>query len=175
MGCKTVNEYRDETRGIYQREECAKQLISFEGLVFRGRNGVYNVTPTDIDGCVQLDAENCFIFFELKHSGGMSSGQESALAKLCDAILDSGREAVVFMAVHNVPLPEVVLAKDAKVTKIYYGDEKFPRKWHNHKHEQKTLKEAMDGFVDYIKKKNHREDNKGEVETQCQEDTKREG
>lgn len=146
MGCKTVNEYRDETRGIYQREECAKQLISFEGLVFMGRNGMYNVTPTDIDGCVQLDAEDCFIFFELKHSGGMPSGQERALEKLCDAVQAGGKNAVVFMAVHNVPLPETILAKYAIVSKVYWKG-----KWHDTWHNQKTLAEDINDYLNCIR------------------------
>lgn len=141
-----MNQYKDETRGLYQREECAKQLISFEGLVFRGRNGKNNVTPTDIDGCVQLDAENCFIFFELKHSGGMPTGQKDALAKLCDAVAAGGKNAVVIMAIHNVPVPEKILAKNAIVDEVYWNS-----KWHSIRHKQEKLGDVAKNYIDYIK------------------------
>lgn len=64
-----MKHYSDENRGTLQNEQYAKQLISFEGMKYDGRNGYKNVTPTDVDGFMQLDVENCFIFFELKRYG----------------------------------------------------------------------------------------------------------
>lgn len=90
MGVQIVNQYNDASRGVFQDASLAKQLVSFEGLKFRGRNGVCNVTPTDIDGLVQLDKEKCFIFFELKHSGAVPYGQATALAKLADFVQAGG-------------------------------------------------------------------------------------
>ena len=142
-----MNQYNDATRGIFQNENHAKQLVSFEGMKFAGRSGLYNVTPTDIDGLVQLDKENCFIFFELKHSGGVSNGQGSALMKLCDALNDSGAECTVLIALHNTPYPETIVAKDAVVTYAYYKGHLYPVREH------RNLYEIAKNFIDYVKKK----------------------
>lgn len=145
-GVLGVRQYNDNSRGTYQREDCAKQLISFEGLKFRGRNGVYNVTPTDIDGYVQLDIENCVIFFELKYTGKVSEGQGSALSRLCDAVQAGGMHCALIVAVHSVPLPNVIIAKDAIVKTVYWKG-----KWWNKPFSERqiTLGEIAMKFVNY--------------------------
>ena len=143
MGGEIMNSYEDGSRGKFQTE-FAKQLVSFEGLKFKGRNGISNVTPTDIDGLVQLDNENCFIFFELKHSGGVPFGQSSALEKLADAVRAGGTECVVFIAVHNTPYPDTIVAKDAVVRNIYWNG----RWWIERGN--RTLHEIAMSFIDFI-------------------------
>lgn len=140
-----MNNYSDANRGRFQNEKLAKQLVSFEGLRFKGRNGFNNVTPTDIDGCVQLDNENCFIFFELKHSGSVPGGQSGALTKLCDAVNAGGVECVVFVAEHNTPYPETIMAKNAIVKRIYWNG----KWWREPK--GRTLHEIAINFIDFIK------------------------
>lgn len=143
-----MNSYRDVSRGQFQNLNYAKQIVSFDGLRFMGRNGLCNVTPTDVDGLVQLDKENCFILFELKHSGDMSTGQESALTKLCDAIQAGGTNCIVFMAVHNTPYPEPIIAKDAVVKRVYWNG-----RWYiDRKNENRKLYEIALSFVDFIKR-----------------------
>lgn len=144
MGGEVVNNYNDANRGTFQTEY-ARQLVSFEGLKFKGRNGLANVTPTDIDGVVQLDNENCFIFFELKHSGGVPSGQATALARLADAVQNGGTDCVVFVAIHNTPFPQTIMAKDAVVKYIYWNG-----KWCPEKKQRKLYEIALD-FINYIK------------------------
>lgn len=139
-----MNHYEDNNRGTFQTEY-AKQLVSFDGLKFKGRNGLNNVTPTDIDGLVQLDNENCFIFFELKHSGSVPSGQSSALEKLADAVQAGGVNCVIFIAVHNTPYPETIMAKDAIVRNIYWKG-----KWYV-EYKGRTLHKIALSFIDFIK------------------------
>lgn len=141
-----MNSYNDSTRGTFQNESYAKQLISFDGLKFKGRNGLMNVTPTDIDGVVQLDNENCFIFFELKHSGGVPTGQSDALKKLVDAVQAGGVNCVLFVAVHNTPFPETIMAKDAIVSRIYWNGKSY-----NVWDKQRVLYEVAQNYVKYIK------------------------
>ena len=141
-----MNSYNHATRGTYQKEDLGRQLVSFEGLLFKGRTGLQNVTPTDIDGLVQLDNENCFIFFELKHSGGMPRGQAEALEKLCDAVQAGGTDCVVILAEHNVEYPETIIAKDSIVKGLYMNG-----KWYRGT-KGRTLKEIALGYIDYIKK-----------------------
>ena len=143
-----MNQYDNASRGTFQNENHAKQLVSFEGLRFKGRNGISNVTPTDIDGLVQLDKENCFIFFELKHSGGVPYGQASALTKLADAVQAGGTNCVVFVAVHNTPFPQTIIAKDSIVRNIYWKG-----KWYV-EYKGRTLYEIAINFIDFIKEDN---------------------
>ena len=97
----------------------AKQLVCFDGLYLTGRNGYRNIWPTDIDGYIQLDVENLFIFLELKYKGGMKDGQERALTRLADAV---GENAYVLLAEHDVSDPDKpIMVKDAEVKKIYRG------------------------------------------------------
>ena len=98
-----MNQYENSTRGVIQCEKYAKQLVSYGGLVFKGKTGHYNVTPTDIDGLIQLDNENCFIVIELKHSGDAPEGQKKALQNLAAAIRKGGSNCVVILAEHGTP------------------------------------------------------------------------
>lgn len=146
MGVQTLNNYNDLSRGTFQTDY-GKQLISYEGLTFNGRSGHQNVTPTDIDGVVQLDNENCFIFFELKYSGGVPDGQKTALTRLADAIQAGGKNCIVIVAVHGTAYPEKVIAKEATVTDFYLCG-----KWHKEK-KQRKLYEFAQNYISYIKRK----------------------
>ena len=141
-----MNQYCNATRGTFQSESNAKQLVSFEGLRFTGRNGRANVTPTDIDGLVQLDNEDCFIFFELKHSGGVPTGQEGALEKLVDAVSSGGKDCVLFVATHNTEKPKTIMARDSIVKKVYWMG-----KWYQ-SNKGFTLYHAINCYIKYIKK-----------------------
>ena len=100
----------------------AKQLICFDGLRFEGRNGFRNVWPTDIDGYIQLDAENLFFLLELKYApkyDGVKKGQAGALTRLADAV---GENCYVLIAEHEVTNPkDPIMVRDAIVKKIYRG------------------------------------------------------
>lgn len=137
--------YEDEYRGTFQSERYAKQLISFEGMRFQGRSARANVTPTDIDGFIQLDAQNCFIFFELKHGGEVPGGQSSALTKMVDAIAEGGAESVLYVAVHDNPEGETVMAKEAKVKRLYWH-----KRWMTYKEPKKTLYESICDYLNYL-------------------------
>lgn len=134
--------YEDADRGVFQEEAFAKQLISFEGMKFKGRSDLMNVTPTDIDGLIQLDKEKCVIFFELKHSGWTPIGQCKALTSLADAIQTGGMDCVVIVAIHSTPYNETVMAKDAKTDRVY---------WHGIWYQDTTNSTLYDCINRYIK------------------------
>lgn len=126
MGGVIINNYSSENRGTFQNTEYAEQLVYFDGMRFEGENGVNDVTPTDIDGLIQLTRENCFIFFELKHSGSVPYGQKMALEKLCDGLEAGGVNSVAIVATHHTPQQDPIIARDAKVEKVYWkGEWKF--------------------------------------------------
>lgn len=139
-----MREYDDATRGMFQNIEAAKQIVSFDGMKFTGKQGYKNVTPTDIDGFIQLDNENTFIFFELKYSGGMPRGQAHAYEKLCDAIEKGGASCAVFLAEHDIK-NGTIMAKDAIVTFVY-----FDGSW-KHDKRLRTLGESIDSYLNWLK------------------------
>lgn len=139
-----MREYDDATRGTFQDVESAKQLVSFDGMKFMGKQGYKNVTPTDIDGFIQLDNENTFIFFELKYSGGMPKGQEQAYEKLCDAIEKGGASCAVFLAEHDVK-EDTIIAKDAMLTSVYFGGS-----W-KHEKRGRTLGSSINSYLNWLK------------------------
>lgn len=137
--------YQDCERGQFQTEY-GKQLVSYEGMLFKGRTDRFNVTPTDVDGLIQLDNENCIVFFELKHSGNMPTGQSDALRKLADAVQAGGIDCVIFTAVHSTPFPQTIIAKDAIVKTIYWKGRPYPPR-----KEGINLYESILSYIDYIK------------------------
>ena len=145
-----MKHYEEQTRGTFQRIDCANQLVSFTGMKFRGRNGLDNVTPTDIDGCIQLDYQNCIIFFELKHSGDAPTGQMNALATLADKVQAGGANCIVLVAVHNTNAPEVIIAKDAIVVASYRKG-----KWTNVDYSRGfTLLYCINEYIRWIERNN---------------------
>lgn len=151
MVCNFMKDYTNAPRGTIQCKEYAEQLRSYEGLQFKGRSGYYTVTPTDIDGLVQLENENCFLVYELKHSGDVPQGQLMCLQALADRIQAGGSDCAVFVAVHNTPYPEVIMAKDAIVTQMYWRG-----KWYK-KLKSRTLRELSNSYIQYIKNERNSE------------------
>lgn len=139
-----MNRYDFATRGTFQNTEYAKQLVSFEGFRLRGRNGLDNVTPTDIDGFVQLDSVNCFIFFELKHSGDAPPGQKRAMEKACDHIKSGGANCIAIIAEHQTPSDETINARNAIVKEVYWNG-----KWIKEKDNRK-LYEFTRKYVEWL-------------------------
>lgn len=142
-----MTSYDDSTRGRFQNESYAKQLISFDGMLFEGKSGITNVTPTDIDGLVHLKKENCIIFFELKHSGGMPGGQKEALETLNDAVMAGKTNTILFLATHNTPKDQTIIAKDALVQGCYWGG-----KWREVT-SPIALYDAMDRYIQWLRKR----------------------
>lgn len=142
-----MNKYSNSKIGMFQNTDFARQLVSFEGMLFKGRSGSFNVSPTDIDGYIQLENENCILFFELKNSGPIPDGQRKALEALCDAVTKGGVNCAVFYAIHNTPAPNTVVAKNAIVKGIYWDG-----MWRKRKaNEQLTLYEEINLYLKFIK------------------------
>ena len=127
--------YSDENRGTPQFPDRMKQLIRFDGLRLDG-----GITPTDIDGFFEIHGET-FVFFEVKLEGAtLPKGQSFALTRLVDYLTQAGRDAVLFVCVHNVEKDREIMARDLEVAKVYYKGR--VRKW-----DGRTLKESVEAFV----------------------------
>ena len=127
--------YSDENRGTPQFPERMNQLIRFDGLRLDG-----GITPTDIDGFFEIHGET-FVFFEVKLEGAtLPKGQSLALTRLVDYLTQAGRDAVLFVCVHNVDKDREIMVKDLEVAKVYY-------KGRVRKRDGRTLKESVEAFV----------------------------
>lgn len=146
MGGEAIEHYNGE-RGSIQSEELMRQPTDFSGMLFEGRKGYKNVTPTDVDGFVQLAKEQIFIFFELKYSGDMPEGQKTALCSLVDALDEGGYKTTLILAVHGTKAPEAIKAKNARAVKYYYK-----HKWYDITKEMRTLYQTMNGFLEFTRR-----------------------
>lgn len=120
-------------RGEIQYRERAKQIINMSGLRFpRG------ITPTDVDGAVEFD-DKLFIWFEAKLEGAdLPYGQRLYLERVCNAVAESGRVAVVLVIEHNTKSNEDIDAATCLVReRFYHGKWKPPEN-------TVTCREAMD-------------------------------
>lgn len=121
-----------EQKDNYER---ARQIIDFSGL----RYG--NITPTDIDGCIEYQDKGV-AFIEIKHRDAtMSKGQELALTRLVDNNSTAGKRAVLFVCEHDVDNCEMDITASRTIVRDIYCN----TKWVDG--EGRTLKECMDIFI----------------------------
>ena len=100
----------------------AQQIVSFEGMVRRGR-----LAPTDIDGFQEYNGV-LFIYFEGKViSTDMDLGQKMAFEHVCESYYNPDEKdykklkhfAWTLVFEHNVPAELDIVAKDQYVTNVY--------------------------------------------------------
>lgn len=103
---------------MFRDEDRARQLIDFTGLQ------AGTIRPTDVDFIVEFFDRSLLVGdlkFEGNENAALPTGQQLLLERLVRAW--RGPFAVAFVAGHNTPKSENVLAKDAKVRQIYLKSE----------------------------------------------------
>jgi len=112
------------------------QICDYSGLRFG------TITPTDIDGFIDLHGK-AFIIFELKHRGAeLPRGQRIALESLV-----KGRPGIVFVAEHSVDdVKQSVNAADCLVRELYLP---CARLWRKPKCKI-TLLEAIQSYIESL-------------------------
>ena len=111
-------------------------------MLFKGRSEILNVSPTDIDGYIQLDRNNVFVFFELKHHGDAPCGQKTALTTMVDTLRKGHGNAVLIIATHNTPAGKTIIARDAIVTATYSDGE-----WKKYSSGRVKLMETIEAYI----------------------------
>lgn len=107
-------------RGEIQHRERAAQLCDFSGLKFGD-----TWTPTDVDLFMEV-RDTVFVFGELKSGDApLHYGQQTALTRLTDAIAETGRHSMFFIARHDVPVWQDVDAAAAIVERL-----RFKKRWY---------------------------------------------
>ncbi len=80
--------------------------------------------PTDIDAFMEYRDKH-FLWIEAKYKGKeMDYGQETALTRLCDAVYESGRSALLILGSHETPLDQNIDV--AALTVIRY---RYRKRW----------------------------------------------
>lgn len=103
-----------EVRGVIHNPDRRRQLISFHGLRW-GR-----ITPTDLDLSVDFQGRQ-FVFAEIKMIGQrVGTGQGLNLSRIVDCLELAGRQAVLFVAEHDVTDPAVDVDAAACVVRCRY-------------------------------------------------------
>lgn len=132
-------------RGVYQHKERAKQLLLYEGMQYM------NITPTDIDGCIEYHNKAWF-FYEIKEKGTpIKMGQRIALERLVKDTSTAGKYSIAIIAEHEeYDTEKPVYLKDCVVRELKIGNEKWrpPNK-------PMTVKEITDLCIDLIDKGNN--------------------
>ena len=119
------------------QREFATQIRNFSGL----RWG--NITPTDIDGCVDYH-NKAWVLFELKYNGAeLPFGQGLALERQCDD-LQRVKPTLLIIASHTNEPPADIDAENAIVVKYRYN-----HKW-TELENGKTVKAMLDEFFNWI-------------------------
>ena len=86
-------------RGKINNVDYARIIHDFSGLELE--NGI---TPTDIDGVMEIN-DTEWIWLEVKYRGtGLPVGQRLALERTSSAIEETGRQSIVIVAEHDVCL-----------------------------------------------------------------------
>lgn len=131
--------YTDENRGMIQYRRRAKQIIDFHGLRLLG-----NITPTDSDGEIEYK-NKAWVFIEIKQRGKkIPYGQKLALERKTDDIARGGKEAVLFVAEHDVWNVEMDVDAAACMVRSFY----FRSSWH--KGDGSDLKAYVNRFVGWL-------------------------
>jgi hypothetical protein len=100
-------------KGEIRNKDIARNLVLYKGMRWE------NITPTDIDGCIDFQ-DKVFIFFEVKHGKtNVTVGQKILLERLVNRINKSGAFAYALICKHFID-GDVTL-KECIVHHVYNG------------------------------------------------------
>ena len=135
-------------RGVIENIARKQQINDFSGV------RIGNITPTDLDGAIDYHGK-AFIFIEVKLIGKeLPFGQKLFLERIIDAISDNGKYAVAFVIEHDVQdVTQSIPCADCYVREVYLTKNK---KWKK-PCKKRTLKNMLNGFIDYVDGKNKTE------------------
>ena len=111
------------------------QFIDFSGIT------VGTIRPTDSDGEIEYH-DKAWIFFEIKYNGKLIPyGQRVALERKINDLQRGGKEAVLFIADHDIEDAEIDVDAAACHVRCYY----YRGTWYNG--DERNLKEFVDAFI----------------------------
>ena len=128
-------------RGTYEHPDRGKQLLRFDGMQFLG-----SITPTDIDGLIEV-RNQIIIFFEAKlQDKDVPFGQRLAIERLVKDAGRAGKHAIAIIGEHNIKDPsEDVFLKDLFVREVFTTES---MRWRPPKR-RLYAKEAADVYIEH--------------------------
>ena len=131
-------------RGVYENPKRGKQLLRFDGMRF-----LDSITPTDIDGLIEV-RNQILVFFEAKlQDKEVPFGQKLALERLVKDAGKAGKHAIAIIGEHNIIDPsEDVFLKDLLVREVFTTE---LQRWKPPKR-RLYAKEAADIYIRYFYK-----------------------
>ncbi len=122
-------------RGNIEDKKRARQEIEYAGIRYK-----YNITPTDIDGFIEIN-DKVYIFIELKYNGAtLKDGQFKALFRLVDVINKPSILIIADHYIHDVDKPIPAHECIVREYKLNGGIMHKPKK-------EYTLKKLIDEFL----------------------------
>jgi len=116
-------------RGEIRNNEYARPLVLYKGMRWE------NITPTDIDGCIDFQ-DKVFIFFEVKHGKTkLTIGQKILLERLVKRINKSGAYGYALICRHHIDGD--VFLKNCIVHDVFNGE------WHSSKGKGITVEKSL--------------------------------
>lgn len=110
-----MQDLRMNERGKIKNRERRRQILDFSRLLFN-----VSATPTDADFFLEIN-DKVYIIGEYKFMNApLPHGQELALTRLCDALTETGRSALLFVAQHDAPVEFDVDGAAATVERLRY-------------------------------------------------------
>jgi hypothetical protein len=100
---------------VYENPLRGKQLLRFDGMRF-----LDTITPTDIDGLIEVRGQ-VLVLFEAKLAGkDVPHGQRVALEQIVQDARRAGKHAVALVVEHSITDPaQDVILKDLAVREAY--------------------------------------------------------
>lgn len=83
-------------RGVYAYPERGRQTLRFDGMVYE------NITPTDIDGLMELHGKAWIVFEAKLKNAQCKYGQKLALERFCKHVAQAGKHCLVMIVEHDV-------------------------------------------------------------------------
>lgn len=129
----------DAMRGKIRNRAYASQIRDFSGLKFG------TITPTDVDGFIEVNNKT-FIFMESKYRNSqLPYGQRLALERLVDVCYEAGKDAILFILVHES-------SGDIDFAACQVSAYRYEKQWVD-VDEPITAKDAVYGFIENSKEK----------------------
>jgi hypothetical protein len=101
-------------RGVVKDRHRAEQGRDFSDLRFG------TITPTDIDAAIDF-GDRVFVWMEAKYGGArVVGGQRLHLERVCDAVSETGRHALVLTLGHHTPPEDQIDFGECYVTEYRY-------------------------------------------------------
>ena len=134
----------NQPRGVIRNRGRSRQINDFRNLRYK------NITPTDIDGFIELE-NRAYVYFEVKHRNAKSPyGQKLAFERVAVDHGKAGKPCLIMLLEHDVDdVEKDVDVAACLVRKVFVNTDPNP-KWRNTVNNMTAL-ELFNFFIEFSK------------------------